>query len=317
MKLLKRWAAPSGPSDNHAVLLFGLGLVGGPIEEFLRRNGWGSKQIDYDWSDGTRRTKQRAHIAEQVASWLAGLRGTAEIRLDTVWAAGRNGFDSSAEAMAAETALLAEVLEDARRLLDRTPDAEHSFHLISSAGGLFEGQVHIENANRPVPTRAYGVAKLQQERLVAGLPDAIRRMIYRPSSVYGYRSGARVGLFSALLRGALENRTARIFGLADTLRDYVYNEDIGRFVVERILLPRGQETCVLASGKPTSTYEAIHLIESVTRTRLYLQYDPAPRNALPMSFRPSALPRDWKVTPIETGIHRTMQLLRESMLVRS
>ncbi len=168
-----------------------------------------------------------------------------------------------------------------------------------------------------MPARAYGVAKLQQERLAAGLPDAIRRMVYRPSSVYGYRSGGRVGLISALLRSALENRAARILGLLDTLRDYVYNEDIGRFVVDRILLPRNPETCVLASGKPTSIYEAIQLIESVTQTRLYLQFDPAPRNALPMSFRPSALPRDWRVTPIETGIRRTMQLLRESILIRS
>jgi len=253
---------------------------------------------------------QRTQIAEQIVAWLSELRGPMEVRLDIVWAAGKNGFDSNAETMATETALLTELLELACRLLDQIPDAEHSFHLISSAGALFEGQVHIENASQPIPTRAYGVAKLKQERLVAGLPGAIRKMVYRPSSVYGYRPGARIGLFAALLRGALENQTARIFGLADTLRDYVYNEDIGRFVVEQILLPHHRETCILASGKPTSTFEAIHLIESVTQTRLYLQFDPAPHNALHMSFRPSALPQDWSVTPIRTGIYRTMQLLK-------
>lgn len=310
MRLLKRGSAPFCGTVHHVVLLFGVGLVGGPIEEFLLCNGWRSEQLDYDWSDGAQRAMQRTHIAEYIVAWLTELLGPTEVRLDIVWAAGKNGFDSNAEIMATETALLTEVLELARRLLDQIPDAEHSFHLISSAGALFEGQVHIENASQPVPTRAYGVAKLKQERLVAGLPDAIRQMVYRPSSVYGYRPGARIGLFAALLRGALENRTARIFGLADTLRDYVYNEDIGRFVAERILRSRHRETCLLASGKPTSTFEAIHLIESVTQTRLYLQFDPAPQNALHMSFRPSALPQDWSVTPIRTGIYRTMQLLK-------
>ena len=67
------------------------------------RYGWRSEQIDYDWSDVAGRAEQRARIAEHVATWLADLRGTKKIRLDIVWAAGKNGFDSSAEAMAIET----------------------------------------------------------------------------------------------------------------------------------------------------------------------------------------------------------------------
>ena len=55
-----------------------------------------------------------------------------------------------------------------------------------------------------------------------------QRLIYRPSSVYGFAGpGTRFGLVAALIHNSIRHRTSRIFGNPHTIRDYVLNADVG------------------------------------------------------------------------------------------
>ena len=71
--------------------------------------------------------------------------------------------------------------------------------MISSAGGLFEGQTFCDARSAPTPQRPYGEGKLNQEQLAWGRKGDAKIHIFRPSSVYGVSPSGRIGLVTALI----------------------------------------------------------------------------------------------------------------------
>lgn len=294
---------------SHAVLTFGSGLIGSAITRSLRAIPGGSEEVfPFDWMmprpDG------------QTEAILQASARHAPCRVSVVWAAGASGFGSDDAAMAKETALLQETYDLAMQISRAMPKALIDYHLISSAGGLFEGQRLCGPDAVPAPLRPYGTGKLIQETLMTkAIAETTtgRLRIYRPSSVYGYTTGSRQGLFSALIRHALAGHPARIVGALTTMRDYVFAPDIGQFVAQIVLDPgpARHQIHLLAHGCPTSLFEAIHLVEAALNRSLYLQIDPRPQNARHMSFRPSALPAQWQPTSLPVGIARLVADIRK------
>jgi len=313
MRILSERVRAGSDDVQHIVPLFGTGLVGGSIVHVLERAGWTNTEIPYDWTDAASRAAAAKAIARKIDAIAASAAGP--VRVSTIWAAGRNGFASTAAQMAEETILLEEVLDQATALQAALPAARHSFHHMSSAGGLFEGQSHVAENTAPAPIRPYGIGKLEQEAIVHRLPETVPAIIYRPSSVYGWRPGGRYGLFAALIRGALEGRPTRIFGTVNTVRDYVYADDIARFISARILRSVSAGTYLLASAKPTSMYEAIHVTEEIMQAHLLLHYDTSPDNTRNMSFLVSALPAGWHSTPLRLGISHMVRSIRDNLLL--
>jgi nucleoside-diphosphate-sugar epimerase len=182
--------------------------------------------------------------------------------------------------------------------------------MMSSAGGLFEGQRLVDRNSEPRPVRPYGRAKLSQEQRAPCLPAGISCSIYRPSSVYGHnRRGGRSGLIAALIDGAKTHQTSHIFGNINTLRDYVMAGDIGAFVAARVSGNHEPGEFLLASGKPATIGEVIHIVERATARRLYVRFEHLASNADHMSFIPAALPEKWIPTDLETGIRLTASQL--------
>ena len=294
-----RWQDEQG---RQAAVIFGLGVVGQAIERALRRmTAAHSRRLPFDWGDAA----QRAEALEKLEAEIGG------DRLAVIWAAGRSGFGSGPEELRAETALLDEVLAFAARQRRARPAVETSFHLVSSAGGLFEGIAPCGPETAPRPLRPYGEGKLVQEcRLAeAGVGSAC---IYRLSSVYGYAPGGRVGLITALIRNALQARRTHIFGGLNTIRDYVLADDVGRFIARQAAGPLhpGTETFLLASARPVVMFEMIALVERTVSVPLLLQFDPHPSNARDISFLPSALPRNWSPSPLVTGVVQVARQIR-------
>lgn len=307
-------ASWSGDGQRPAGLaaLFGTGLIGGAILSRLRaRLGARATRLPWDWTDG--RPREARAVEDALAGAMPGRAGTP---LAVIWAAGGSGFGTDAEGMARERAALDAVLALARRLGARWPEAARSFHLVSSAGGLFEGQVACGRDAVPRPLRPYGAGKLDQERAVAADAALGLRRIYRPSSVYGYAPGARRNLVSVLVAASLHRRPARIVGAMTTQRDYVPAWDVGRFVAERVRDPGPAEveTHLLASGRPASIFEIVHLVEGLAGEPLHLQIDPRPENARDNSFLPSALPPGLRRTGLAEGIERTAAAMRAQRL---
>lgn len=297
-----------GGQDGLCVALFGLGLIGGAVDRALRlRFQAEGRDFPYDWHDAGLRQQQRLAIH-------AGLPATG--RLAMVWTGGQSGFGSTDADMAQETGIVAELIAMAETLRrDRPVD----FHLMSSAGGLFESQTHCSEHSIPHPLRPYGTGKLMQEQALAQAGALSRRHIYRPSSVYGVTRSKRVGLVTALISNAMQGKTTRIFGNPNTLRDYVLADDIGHYLARRIVAP-GMDgpdpdvlTFLLASGRSASVFEVIERIRERVERPLLLQFDPHPSNVRDMSFLPSALPADWQATPLASGISRIVTHLRSGL----
>ena len=309
MKVL-RVGGQAGPY----VLLFGLGLIGGAVDRALRlRFEAEGRDFPYDWHDAGLRQAQRADIGAALPN--AG-------RLSLVWTGGQSGFGSTDADMAQETAIVAELIAMAQTL--RHDDRPVDFHMMSSAGGLFESQTHCSEHSIPRPLRPYGTGKLMQEQALAQAAGLDRRHVYRPSSVYGVTRSKRVGLVTALISNAMQGRTTRIFGNPNTLRDYVLADDIGhylaRWIVGAVSDPapdhapdQGPLTFLLASGRSASVFEVIERIRERIERPLLLQFDPHPSNVRDMSFLPSGLPADWQPTPLASGISRIVTFLRSGL----
>ena len=306
MKLLRLCAG----TQKCQILLFGLGLIGSAIDRSLCLRFHGKGEIrPYDWQDADLRCVQRGAIREALESDGGGG------RIILVWAGGRSGFGSTVEDMEGETLLVNELVTFACRIKERFRDSAVEFHLLSSAGGLFEGQTHCSASSRPRPMRPYGEGKMAQERILFRARELDGRHIYRPSSVYGVTGSRRVGLVAALIGNGLTGATTHIFGNPGTLRDYVLADDVGRFVAGRIAIAEHGPVRVhlLATGRPAAVHEIIELTRRCTDAPLRLRFDPHPTNTRNMSFLTSALPVGWTSTSLATGVAHAAILIRSQL----
>ena len=288
------------------VMVFGSGLIGSSVVEALQRDGrlLQKQVLRWSWPNPT-----SAQTREVEAVFNTYLDHQPSSHLTIIWAAGRSGFGSSEEDMSLEYQAFCGVQTLARKLVLSGDKTTSSFIHISSAGGLFEGQIACEKDTPPQPIRAYGRGKLKQE--VSLLEDAGlgRRLIVRPSSVFGYVAHGRLGLVSALISAAIQRRDAHIFGAFTTQRDFVFAPDIGRYISFKIFKSpenlNNFDKVIIASGRPSSVFEIIKTVEDVVGVSLYLKINAHPDNALDNTFRSSALPPGFAPTPLRQGIEHT------------
>lgn len=316
--IVLHWQTPCrANSIDRVVLIFGVGLIGRSISAALINEFAPScLYFPFSWKSDDLRDKQIDRILKHVVQLCSSAK--LHRQFDIVWSAGKAGFASSAQDFESEQQPFESVLSLARRLDSLGISSGTRFHLFSSAGGLFEGQRNVDASSEAAPMRPYGIAKIRHERLLLDLPRAVITCTYRPSSVYGYVGpSGRIGLIVAALRAILQNTTARIFAQPDTLRDYVFAADIGRFLKLKIMAPpTTSQSYLLASGKPTSTLELMALIGRVMERRLSVRFELSADNTMSNTFRTSALPEDWVPTALQTGISLTAMQLRNTLLFR-
>jgi UDP-glucose 4-epimerase len=279
--------------------LFGLGLIGGRVAEALRAHGYvGTASLPFAWGAAGERGRERADI-ERLLDALPG-------RLDVVWSAGAGGFGMGESAADREYTDFSDVLGLVRTLAGRRAPGTVRFHLLSSAGGLFEGQRNVAMHTAPAPKRTYGVLKLRQEKLLAGAGELVR-IVYRPSSVYGLAgSGRRMGLIPTLLANGARYRVSTIYGAPDTLRDYVSVQDTAQFLARQVEAEQGgSRTMILASARPTSLSEVLCAVETTLKRKIFIAYrGDASCNTAHITFSRRTWPRDWRPEDLETGIRR-------------
>lgn len=293
------------------VIVFGSGLIGSSIVAALQRNDHLLHKQHLSWS-WPQPTDSETKAVETECRTFLKTRPSSEIAV--IWAAGRNGFGASEDDMDVEYRSFSSVRTLARRLaLGRGDQACRFFH-ISSAGGLFEGQIACGKTARPRPLRPYGHGKLRQETALAKDLGLGTRLIIRPSSVYGFVESGRRGLVSALISAALQRRDAKIFGALTTQRDFLFAPDVGQYVARRVCAtsPHSSETerVILASARPASVFEIVRTVEDCTGNPLYLKIDPRPDNARDNTFHASAAPPDFFPTPLREGIELTKSSIK-------
>lgn len=274
-----------------AIALFGVGLVGGRVARTLalRTERWTS--LSTPWGADA----MGAHVRQVYRHEWCGQADTVR----TVWCAGAAGFAADEPETRAE-------FDDFRRTAEGAASRGSDFYLVSSAGGLFEGQRHVTRSSTVSPQRPYGALKLQQEESVRMQFRAGRRRIYRLATVYGpYRPGRRSGLVATLLQDARAGRTTTLTGDLSTLRDYVWADDVAGRIARDCLEPaEGPEVEVLASGKPSSIHEVIHHVTAVLPRAPRVRFAGRPDNRLDISFAAECLPRRWVPTDLRTAVRR-------------
>jgi UDP-glucose 4-epimerase len=288
-----------GPAGRRLTAVFGVGLVGAALVAALHRRGaCAAARHEVPWTDPGRLLTGLHGIEDELAGAGAG-------RRHVVWSAGSAGFGATAAEAEAELAAFRAVLAMAGRLAGRCPRGV-VFHLLSSAGGLFEGQRHVERGSRPAPRRPYGELKLRQEQLLAAAPDGLGKRVYRLTSVYGYPHGRRRrGLIPTLVVNGVRQRVSSIVGRLATLRDFTWAEDVARFLADDLLgaAPGGEcVTHTLAAGVPTSILEVRRLVEAVLGRPLYLSYSPAPDNCEDITFSSRLPPPGWWASDLKTNV---------------
>jgi nucleoside-diphosphate-sugar epimerase len=290
------------------VLIFGMGFVGKSIFESLQNENSISSynEIPVDWRDATVRAAELKRI-NQLISKIDSDSGIS--RLDIVWAAGKSGFASSYTECLAEMSGYCDVIAfavDLKRILGDLPSCY--FHQISSAGSVYGSQKFIDSTTWPCPDSHYGKLKLDQENeLSDSLSGLYRCLIYRLSSVYGFsRASNRHGLISTLIYAALHSEVIDLFGGADTLRDFVYSQDVSRFISYSITSESPVTgNYLLVSGKPASLREIVSTVESVVGKSIYIKFRSCGSNANDVSFSKNCMPAYWSPTDLRTGIGAT------------
>jgi UDP-glucose 4-epimerase len=285
--------------DRFLVAVFGVGLIGFSVLEVLRQRAGGETTfLPFDWGSPALRRAQLQSIES-----ILGKSMQSGARLAVLWSAGHAGFLSPEAELDAEREPFTEVLAMAERLaLARGSTA---FHLVSSAGGLFEGQRRVTARSVPDPRRPYGLLKLQQEQMLTRSTAPLTRRIHRVASAYGFiRHRARAGLVSVMILGGIRRTVVPISGRMTTLRDFVFVGDAASFMAGCLLEEGDGRTSVafLASARPYSLLEVQHTVEQTIGHRLFVSYLGDAANAEDITFAPDALPSGWHGSDLRANV---------------
>lgn len=275
------------------ILLVGSGLIGKPIDDLLHREGYRDTSVPFRWGQTCEGFQPVFTCLESSMHEWSILSENISSHIAIIWAAGICCFNSSDRETEIERNDFISFIECLVLFINKHPGCEVHFHFISSAGGLFEGGGFVDADATPSPVRPYGKLKLWQEQYLFSLSSFITH-VYRPSSVYGkIKSSLRRNLIGVLIKGAILGEFCQISGSLHTLRDYIHAEDVAFLVVDGVLKDKSHHDnsiALLASFKPTSIFEVLSMVESITHHHIYFRLEPEPGNALDITF---ARPTNW------------------------
>ncbi len=311
MLILHRDDFTSQPPVRSIVLVFGVGLIGSHVVEALLRRAYILYEtIAYSWLNAQNHSFEFQKISEYIRGLTHHPAFEFSCRIDFLWSAGKGGFGMSENDMLDELLLFSDLLTFAQRLSVSLPNYPIRFHMTSSAGGLFEGQRNVKSNSIPCAKRPYAALKIQEEELLSSSKHLIK-IIYRLSSVYGF-SGLhnRLGLIPTLLWNGHTNKVSVIFGSPDTLRDYVWVQDIAEFIAGMIESKNNDsKKLILASGKPTSVQEISIHVQRFLNKQIFLRYVKDGGNSAHNTFSMETRTEGWIPSDLETGIRKTGLLL--------
>lgn len=303
MQILNHRSAQT--SSNSFLLVFGLGLIGSATTRAAQRLGYRIEcNLDFDWTD----SRQQAQAFEAIET-ACHHPSSAPEKLAVVWSAGQADFYSDAEETRSELQTFMTATEQLAALRHKLRPAVFEFHLVSSAGGLFEGQTTVGPGSIPKARRPYGQLKLEQEQTLVRTFEPGQLAFHRPSSVYGPASrSVRKGLINNLVQNGRAGKTTVLDARLMALRDYVFAEDVGRYIARSIwtgaTFRSENREHFLVSGRSASIYEVVRKIGRILNLDLRVRYDQDFGNHSNITFSRQVLPSNWKPTPLEIGIRQ-------------
>jgi len=286
------------------ILHFGIGLIGTTIQKNLLTHGFFEK-VEYskhlfDWNFPEKTDLYLSDFFKDKAPLLKSLE-----KIYIIWSAGKAGFRSSEEEVNTQLSHFKLTLDELVQNIEIL-NLPFAFFLISSAGGLFEGQTLIHEKSKPDVKRPYGYLKLAEEHALLNHSASFEKNIFRVSSVYSIDVvNKRKGLMLVLMKNGLQQKVSTIFGQEFTIRDYILDKDIANYfsylIYEKV---NPGSINFLVSGKPSSIYEIRKLIEKILKKRIYIYYSPTKSNAEHMSYIKQILPKNFRPSNLETNLKK-------------
>lgn len=285
--------------EKRAVVVIGNGLVGTAISErVINKTHAQNYNCNIDWNNAENAAQ---NVKENVVKYISD-----DIKkIDWVWSAGKAGFDATEEDIQKEFQLFEKCSLMILSLHNiNYKKSNYNYHLISSAGGLFEGQNVTRIDAIPNPKRPYGKLKLMQEEyLVKNFYNAC--YIYRLSTVYGYyNKNFRIGLISALIKNTVTGKITNIFARPHTQRDFIWIEDIANYISLVVLDSTIKKDSInfLVSGKPTSVFEIITSIQRFAKSKVLQQYKLVDYNSDKIIYSENIKPKALTTTSMDVCI---------------
>lgn len=139
-----------------------------------------------------------------------------------------------------------------------------------SSGGTVYGKQNVQpipETATTVPINHYGNLKLCIENLIRTFNTQLEKkmIIARISNPYGpgqdYKKG--VGFIDAALKHALHDEILTIYGDGNTIRDYIYIDDVCKMLTTLIGYEGQEEIFNISSGRGTSQKEILEIVRSI------------------------------------------------------
>ena len=247
------------------------GLIGRTVRNELRKS---FHVFDYpqgiNWDS---RESAKVNIEAVIQDFF---RAVGDGRWIIFWCAGKGTFKSSANQMSNELDLFSEFLNKVANQKSRNGRVV----FISSAGGVYGSNWNgLINGHTPVaPNSDYGISKFRQEESLKSFSAQthIKSVICRLSTVYG--SGQDMhksqGLITHLCFSSMLRRPANIFVSLATSRNYLFNQDAGRLILEAGLQPNvcfeSQEFSIhrIVAPQSHSIAEIMNTVELVYKRKI-------------------------------------------------
>lgn len=224
---------------------------------------------------------------------------------------------SSADRPAAELDNLAPTL----RLLEAMRQCPATHLIFLSSGGTVYGdpaQVPVAEDSPAAPLSWHGAGKAAQEIFLRTFRKAHPVTILRPANAYGPGQALRhgFGLIRTVLEHARHGSEMEIWGDGESVRDFVYIDDVVDACMRCIDRPADSGTYNIGSGRGHSLRQVLALAEALSGRPLRV-VSKAPRGTdvrsivLDASLARSALA--WEATVgLEEGMRRTWAWLRDT-----
>lgn len=279
--------------DCHTLyMVVGLGLIGARVAHFI---SWHTKKLticngnqSFDWNNAD-------HVSGVLVSIVNEYKPE---RIELAWCAGKAGFSATEAEMSVEF----DTFCAAMKSLKAHKTIETTVSFISSAGGIYENTPFVSSKEDISPSRPYAFSKLKQEKFLDELN--LRSRIYRVSSVYGLaKKHSRTGLINSLVNYAKSRKTITIYANQNTLRDYIFNDDIARYVVANMLSEASGCLDIIASGRVTSIDALLKVVSAITKLPVNVVYDVTnDENNNDIGFNQNLIPKRLKLTSLEEGV---------------
>lgn len=305
---------PSKQADIvQIVCIFGVGIIGSSIYKYLLgKDTFEQNILPFSWTKIHLHKYQLQNIENRLLQKVENADTDYKVKkqnifFDILWSAGKCDFYSSEKETFEEFTCFKKILSFMTNIKFIQSNIDLTVHLISSAGGIFEGSAQKQLENKPSPIRPYGFLKLKQEKFVLNLPSHIKKKIFRLSSVYGYIDvKKRMGLIPTLIYNGLTHRVSSIVGDVSTLRDYIFCMNIGNFIGNNIIDhdQEPEKLFLLASGKPSSIGEVQKEVQDTIGRKIYIKYLNFKNNRRDICFNKNQIPKNLQLTDIRTGVRR-------------